>query len=106
MDESDMSVFARGSYIVGESELSIMSVKTSSSNKPLVKAGIVYFASVLGIGFPIMYTAYVLLVGIFSTLGVGWFVSSAAGITLVAIAFLLGMVVAEKVASQVVKKVF
>jgi len=48
----------------------------------------------------------VLLVGIFSTLGVGWFVSSAAGITLVAIAFLLGMVVAEKVASQVVKKVF
>jgi len=99
-------MFVRGSYIVGETDLSLMSVETSSSNKSLVMASIVYFASVFGIGFPIMYTMYVLLVGVFSTLGVGWFVSSAAGITLVAIAFLLGMVVAEKVASQIGKRVF
>jgi len=68
----------------------------------VIRVGVIYFLTVALIGFPIMYASYVLLNGLFTTFGVSWFVQSAYGLMLVAIAFLIEIKISGKISTTVI----
>lgn len=72
----------------------------TQSRRSLTMTGLIYFGSVLLVGFPVMYLAYSTFIQIFGLLGFGGFIASSWGITVVAVAFVVGMWIAGKVAER------
>ncbi|WP_265108235.1 hypothetical protein [Halosolutus halophilus] len=81
-----------------------MTSNRTENRRSLVMSSVVYFGSAFLIGLPVTFFVYEVFAGILNLLQLNWFVTSAAGITVLAAAFLVGMWVAGKVAERVVKR--
>lgn len=75
----------------------------SSNHLDIALIGTIYFLTVIVVGFPMMYTLWILFNGLFTTLGVGWFVHSEYGIVLIGIAFVIGMYISEKISERTIQ---
>ncbi|SFS64726.1 hypothetical protein SAMN04488556_1830 [Halostagnicola kamekurae] len=81
-----------------------MALNHLQHRRPLATSSVVYFGSVLIIGLPVTFFVYEFFAGILRLLQLNWLVTSAAGITVLAAAFVVGMWVAGHVAERVVNR--
>ncbi|WP_152419474.1 hypothetical protein [Halobiforma nitratireducens] len=78
---------------------------SAQSRRSLTVTSVIYFGAVFLVGLPVAYATYTISVAALAYLRLGWFVSSAWGITVVAAAFIFGIWVAQKVAEEGVDRV-
>lgn len=81
-----------------------MASNNTQRRRSLAISSVVYFSSAFIIGLPVMSFVYEVFAGVLIHLQLNWFVTSAAGITVLAVAFLAGMWVAGEVAERVVNR--
>jgi len=77
---------------------------STHSHRPLAIAGLTYFGSVLVVGLPLMYAMYVFLVDTAILFNLNLGAAFLWQILLLAVAFLIGISVAGKVAERVLTK--
>ena len=77
---------------------------STQSRRPLAIAGLTYFGSVLVVGLPLMYAMYVFFVDTAILFNLNLGAAFLWQILLLAVAFLIGISVAGKVAERVLKK--
>lgn len=81
-----------------------MALHHMQRRRSLAMPSVVYFGSAFLIGLPVTFFVYEVLSGILLLLQLNWLVTSAAGITVLAAAFLVGMWVAGQVAERIVNR--
>jgi len=74
------------------------------NRRPLATAGLAYFGSVLIVGLPLMYAIWVLFVDTAILFGLNLGAAFVWQLILIAVAFLIGISVAGKVAERVFKR--
>ena len=77
---------------------------STQNRRPLATAGLAYFGSVLIVGLPLMYALWVFFVDTAILFGLNLGAAVLWQLILIAVAFLIGISVARKVAERVFKQ--